>query len=250
MLLDTGVDSVPSHIELLTTLQRLDQGISGKKRDVDNAVRQLQMLQEAVEQRQAEAERLRAELAELKVQQNGIERELAETSDKMKDRRMRMQRIRNEKEMQATQREIEGMKERVTQLEEQELQIMEQAETLTPQVAAAEENLRGGQEALETERAELVARESALTQEISQDTKARHELAAGLDDNLRRRYETIFARHGGTAVVGVREGACQGCHMHVRPQLYNQILKGEQVFQCPSCHRILFSPPEEDNDGR
>lgn len=236
--------SLSSSIELLTSLQRLDQKISDRKREADGAARQLRDLEAAAGERAAEATRARDVCNEARQRQTAIERELAELEEKMKDRRMRMQRIRNEKEMQATQREIETMKERIGQLEEQELQVLEETEALAAKVAEAEEHLRQGQQALNAERAQLEAEESELAKAVARDAQVREELAAAIDGGLMRRYEFIFSRRGGTAVVAVRSGTCQGCHMHVPPQLFNQILKGEEVFACPSCHRLLFVLPD------
>ena len=233
-------------IELLSSLQRLDQGIHAKKREAGEAARQLQALEEAVQQGAADAKRLREEYAEAKARQIKTERELAEVEDRMKDRRMRLQRIRSEKELQATQREIDHLKERIAQLEEAELQVLEETETLGAKLSAAESSLQDGEHVLELERATLIACESTLVQEIDRDGGARMEIAQKLDEELRRRYELLFARRGGMAVVAVRNGTCQGCHMHVPPQLFNQILKGERVLDCPNCQRILF--PHLDTD--
>ena len=234
-------------IELLTSLQRLDQGIHVKKREAEETARQLQALEEAVQQRAADTKRLREEHAEAKARQIKTERELAEVEDRMKDRRMRLQRIRSEKELQATQREIDHLKERIAQLEEAELQVLEETETLGAKLSASESSLREGERVLEQERATLIARESTLVQEIDRDGAARMEIAQKLDEELRRRYELLFSRRGGMAVVAVRNGTCQGCHMHVPPQLFNQILKGERVLDCPNCQRILFPHPETDD---
>ena len=70
------------------------------------------------------------------------------------------------------------------------------------------------------------------------------ELVGAVDGDLRRRYEMIFSRRGGVAVVAVRGGTCQGCHMHVPPQLFNELKKFRDVRQCPNCHRILYWRPE------
>jgi len=237
-----------TNIELLMSLQTVDQAIRGKKREVEATMRQLQELESHVRKREAESAQLGEEHAGVKAQQREIERERAEIDEKMKDRRMRLQRVRSEKEMQATQRELDVMRERTTQLDEHELQILEVIEALDTRLVEVAENLRGGREALNGERESLVARGAELTQEIDRESAARSELANALDANLRRRYEVIFTRHGGTAVVLVRDGVCQGCHMHVPPQLFNQILRGGDVFDCPSCHRILFAAPD-NHDG-
>jgi len=71
-----------------------------------------------------------------------------------------------------------------------------------------------------------------------------------VDGDLRRRYEMIFSRRGGVAVVAVRGGTCQGCHMNVPPQLFNLIQRNEQLILCPNCQRMLFWQPEgEEANG-
>jgi predicted nucleic acid-binding Zn-ribbon protein len=57
------------------------------------------------------------------------------------------------------------------------------------------------------------------------------------------RYELIFARRGGTAVVEATGGICHGCYMNIPPQLWNEIIKSEKVNLCPSCQRILYHKP-------
>jgi len=33
---------------------------------------------------------------------------------------------------------------------------------------------------------------------------------------------------------------CQGCNMGIPPQLYNIVLRGENIETCPYCHRIMY----------
>ncbi len=205
-------DILSTRIELLTSLQRLDQSISERKRETEEGVRQLQALEAIVQERVAEAAQLKETLAELKSRQMALERELAEIEDKAKDRRMRLQRIRNDKELQATQREIDVMKERAGQLEDDELQVLEEVDTFTEKMSAAQENLQEGEQALEQERTASVARESEVAQEVDRNIQARKELAAriaSVDGVLVRRYELIFSRRGGVAIVAVRAGIFQ-----------------------------------------
>jgi len=66
----------------------------------------------------------------------------------------------------------------------------------------------------------------------------------GMNATLRVKYEQIFERRGGSAVVVVRQGVCTGCHMGVPPQMYNELQKFRDIRQCPNCHRILFYRPD------
>jgi hypothetical protein len=59
----------------------------------------------------------------------------------------------------------------------------------------------------------------------------------------------IFSRRGGLAVVEIRGGTCQGCHMNIPPQLFNLIQRNEQVIPCPNCQRILHWRPERAEEA-
>jgi uncharacterized protein len=87
-----------------------------------------------------------------------------------------------------------------------------------------------------------------LRQELEAARDARDALAADMDPSLRSKYEQLFERRGGAAVVTARGGICTGCRMHIPPQLYNELQKSRDVVrQCPNCRRILFfrpAPPE------
>jgi len=69
----------------------------------------------------------------------------------------------------------------------------------------------------------------------------REALMAGLSDSLYSVYESIRLKRGGRAVVPLRSEACQGCYMHVPPQLYVRLKRGdEEIIRCPHCDRILY----------
>jgi hypothetical protein len=47
-------------------------------------------------------------------------------------------------------------------------------------------------------------------------------------------------------VVNVVQGVCQGCFMSIPPQQYNMLLKGDKIFECPTCQRIIYHQPVEE----
>src|SRR5439155_13113552 len=116
---------------------------------------------------------------------------------KMKDRRMRLTRIRNDKELGLARREVELLKEETSQLETELVDVMDQAEKATAKVEGLASELsrltgeRNGQaQALK----ETLGRLSA---DIERERASRTELVQALDGEVRRRYEMIFSRRGG-----------------------------------------------------
>jgi predicted nucleic acid-binding Zn-ribbon protein len=154
---------------------------------------------------------------------------------------MRLTRIRNDKELGLAKREMEILKDEASTLETELVGVMEQAETTGATADGLEAELAKLTAERDREAADLKEKTGRLTGDIERERAARAELAKTLEEDLRRRYEMIFSRRGGLAVVEVRGGICQGCRMRVPPQLFNEIQRNlERVFVCPSCQRILY----------
>jgi predicted nucleic acid-binding Zn-ribbon protein len=99
----------------------------------------------------------------------------------------------------------------------------------------------------ERSQAELNTQLTGIDQAVSEAAARRQAIAAKVAKDLISRYEMIFSRRGGTAVVEVTGGICQGCYMNIPPQLWNEIIRNEKLNLCPSCQRILYfkSSPEQ-----
>lgn len=234
-----------NQIELLVTLQTIDLQLRERTDAIEALRRELAQLDDTLAAERKALEAVRAERADLESRRRDIEGSLADEEAKMKDRRMRLNRIRNEKEASAVRREIEVAKEGTGQLEEGLMGLFDQLDG----VNAREKELAEGVAVLETKRAAEKTRTDSEIVELSsglEESRSRREtLATDLDSNLRRQYETILSRKKGQAVVEIRGGSCEGCHMRVAPQLALEIHRNQRVIVCPSCHRILYARPPE-----
>jgi len=41
-------------------------------------------------------------------------------------------------------------------------------------------------------------------------------------------------------IVAVVDAVCQGCHMNIPPQMYNELQRGDSLKRCPICDRIIY----------
>lgn len=240
---------MPSQSEALAKLaelQRVDQGLKENTEAVAAGERRVAELEEALQRQEAATVAARTALEELTARQKALEERLAGAETRMKDKRMRITRIRNDKELGLAKREVELLKEETSQVETELVGVLEQVDAASKQLEAAEASLAELTTARDTEAGELRETVSRLSSDIARDKARRDELVGGVDGDLRRKYELIFSRRNGVAVVAVRGGTCLGCHMHVPPQLFIQIQRNEQVLACPNCQRILFWQPEAD----
>jgi len=57
-------------------------------------------------------------------------------------------------------------------------------------------------------------------------------------------FERVANRRNGVAIAEARDGVCTICHVRLRPQVFNNILKNDQIIQCDSCNRIMYHVPK------
>jgi predicted nucleic acid-binding Zn-ribbon protein len=231
-------------IEALAALQRVDQSLRDNTQALQVGESRVAELGEAVQVHEANVAAVAQELRELTARQRDLEGQLTAAESKMKDRRMRITRIRNDKELGLAKREVDLLKEETGGLETELVTVLDQVDALTKKLEAAQAELASLTGARDAESEQLRDTIGRLAEAIARDRSRRTQLVEGVDGELRRRYEMIFSRRGGVAVVAVRGGTCQGCHMHVPPQLFNQIQRNEQLILCPNCQRMLYWQPE------
>jgi predicted nucleic acid-binding Zn-ribbon protein len=243
-----GVFELREQIEILASLQNVDREIKEKSGAKGALLAEIQKREEEIGAKQVEMALLQAEWAERDKLRQEKEQVLQEESKKAVERRMRMNRIRNIKELQALQREIDQIKQGNAQLEEELIKVMEELETRAVSLREKGEELKKLEEEWREKRGEIETKVAGIEQAVAEASAIRQAIAAQLNGELIERYQLIFSRRGGMAVVAVSEGICQGCYMNIPPQLWNEIIKSERLNLCPSCHRILYHKPAIPND--
>ena len=236
-------------IKRLTGLQAIDQELRSQERELSKISAGVNDLQARVEQQAAELEQLKVAERESAVARRELERTLAEGEVQIRNKRMRLSLIKNERELQALGHEVEVLKESNQRIEAELLARMDGGEQQA-------DKLKELSETVERDRAELKNAEKAIAGEIEElheriaaRQRDREALAAQIDASLRQRYDTIFERRGGYAVVPVKAGTCQGCRMRIPPQLFNLIQRYEAIHFCPNCQRILYYEADKETEA-
>ena len=82
---------------------------------------------------------------------------------------------------------------------------------------------------------------------LAAQVRRRDELAAGLPDDVLQVYDRLKARKDGLAVVELRHGVCQGCHLELTP---GELAEGREIgrlgmVRCVQCGRLLVESTGE-----
>jgi len=232
-----------SDIEILASLQTVDREIKEQKGTKQELLKDLEAKEQEIESKKQELSMLKTEYAGKEKVRQEKDRVFQEEGKKAMDKRMRMNRIKNVKELQALQREIEQLKQGNGELEDELIKIMEELDGVRNAMKSKEEELAQIQHEWSEKQEHMRERISEIDQAVAEAFTRRQTIAAQVARDLISRYELIFSRRGGTAVVEVSGGICQGCYMNIPPQLWNEIIKSDKVNLCPSCQRILYYKP-------
>jgi len=73
-----------------------------------------------------------------------------------------------------------------------------------------------------------------------QQMERREVLSKQIDSKLNKLYSTLKDKRQGVGVVNVKQETCQGCFMHIPPQMFIEVQKNNEIIRCPNCNRILY----------
>ncbi len=235
-----------AQIEILASLQMVDREIKQHNGKKQGLLGELQAKEQEIQGKKKEIEKMSQALAEIEKQRQEKDRLFQEEGKKATDRRMRMNRIKNSKELMALQREIDLIKQANGEREEELINLMEAIDRCKSDIAAKGEEITKLQGDWEQSQSALKSQLNGIDQAVLEAASRRQRIVSQIAGDLISRYEIIFSRRGGPAVVEVAGGICQGCYMNVPPQLWNEIIRNDKVHLCPSCQRILYYKPAQE----
>jgi uncharacterized protein len=227
-------------INRLMELQTIDRQLQELEQSLTSIAGRVDQLRDENQSNQAELDRLTEQDKEITAARKKGERELAEGEVRIRNKRMRLTLIRNDKELQALTHEIDSLKETNQRLESELLTSMEGADARTARIKELTEAIAKGRIDLTAAEKEIAAQVEELRKNIGKTRKAREKIAEKVEPGLLSRYQMIFSRRAGVAVALARGGTCQGCRMRLPPQLYNELQRHLQIHFCPNCQRILY----------
>lgn len=235
-----------AQIEILASLQTVDREIKEQKGRRQDLLGELATKEKEIRAKKREIDVLGASFTEKEKLRAEKDRFFQDEGKKAMEKRMRMNRVKNVKELQALQREIDLTRQANGDLEDELIRIMQEIDGIKAQIQTKEAEMATMQEEWLKKQKELQQQIHGIDEAVSEAATRRQSIASQVTGDLISRYELIFSRRGGTAVVEVNAGICQGCFMNIPPQLWNEIIRNEKLHLCPSCQRIVFIKPAEE----
>ena len=230
-------------LQRLIELQELDNTAERLRKRVSEIPSEQQALDARLAQHSASVDAVRQQLAANQSSRREIEKELAAVQTRLSKFKNQLMEVKTNKEYQAMQKEMAHAEEEVSAHETRMLERMVEADALAADLKSAEASLRAEQGIVAGERAKLDAERAADQQQLETTTAERARVAAQIAPDALRVFERVATTRKGLAMAEARDGLCSVCHVRLRPQVFNDVRRNDQLIQCESCTRILFYVP-------
>jgi hypothetical protein len=152
-----------------------------------------------------------------------------------------MMRCRNEREANAVQRELEELRRVFREREHETGKLAGLIDAARSDLETAKEERDAIASELDATQGEATTKIRSLEAAIGERQTERRQASEAVDKVLFRRYEAVRQRRG-SGLANAKDGMCVACHIALPPMLYQKILHETELFQCPSCQRILVPP--------
>lgn len=230
-------------LERVIALQRIDSAAHDAQRRLAEEPERLKAFDARVESARAAVAAAKERLAENQGARRSIEKDLAVHQGRLSKFRDQLMSVKTNVEYQAMQKEIEFAQHEVKIYEDKILEGMLEADDLTAAVKRAEAEAAAEQKSVEADRKAYAADLTTVREALGRITSERAEVVRSLSPQVLSIFELVSRRRNGVAVAEARDGICTICHVRMRPQVFNNVRRNEDIVQCDSCQRILFFVP-------
>jgi uncharacterized protein len=179
-------------------------------------------------------------IADNQARRRTLDNDLASAQQRLSKYKEQLMAVKTNDEYHAMQHQIAAMEAEVSRVEELILINMVNADELAATLKGAEATLKKDEASIATERAAIEAEIADRRTVLAQSNQDRSALLPEVSRDALELFERVRKARQGVAVTQAVNGQCTMCHVRLRPQVYNMIIKNEEIIQCDHCQRILY----------
>jgi uncharacterized protein len=237
---------IAKDMEMLLKLQNIDYDLGELERSKDYLPEMIHNLEKETEEIRRAFQASEEELNELNLRHRNLDLELTTLNQELTKFQKQMQEIKTNKEYDALTTEIANRKLKISTTEEEILKTLTGMDDLKEKIKQYQQKLDDVEKTNTVQLVDLRERLSSIEDKVKIKQGDRKNITVRIDKKLLATYERVKKGRGNQVVVTIRKRACGSCHKSVPPQIIQEIRKGEMVYTCDNCGRMLIWTEESD----
>src|SRR5215467_11013546 len=236
-----------SDLKQLIRLQAIDVSIQELRSRIDKFPAISKALDEKLRAAQSGLESAKEKAKSNQGNRKKLESEISSVEGKISKYRDQMMKVKTNDEYRALQHEIEHAQTGIRKVEDEILNLMMEAETNQIEIKTAEVRLKEDQAKVNQERKALEEENKRDLSALDSYLKERKDIQGTVSSDLISRYDRVRKHRGGIGVAPARNEVCEICQVRIRPQVFQEIRRNDQIIACDACQRILYDPENLDH---
>jgi uncharacterized protein len=232
--------TVDQTMETLKVLQSVDDQLAQYREGVAALSLRVDAHKKRVAELEAELQKKTGELQNEEKSSAKKELDIKVIGERVAKLREQLTTLTSNKAYTAMMGEISGHQAESARVEDDALRIMERVEGFKAGLEEVRKQIAEAHEAVKREEAAISGEVRDLSMRIRELTAERQGLYSQLDRMVADKYERIAHSKQGKAVVAVKDGMCQGCHMGLTKQMIARLWAHKELLYCPNCARMVY----------
>ena len=228
-------------IATLVKLQEIEIEISSIKKQLNTVDQRIEGVDKKLMDFNRTIEEQKSLINELNEKYRSYESDLQMHLDSIKKSEAKLTSVKTNKEYQSSLKEIDDLKRMNSKLEDDMIEFLDRIEEAENLLKAKTAEFSALESRLKTEK-EIIQKEAEEGRQRLGNLDAEWETISGsIEAAMLATYNQIKENHANQiGIVSVKDAVCQGCHMNIPPQMYNELQRGDSLKRCPICERIIY----------
>jgi predicted nucleic acid-binding Zn-ribbon protein len=227
-------------MEMLRRLQSIDYDLGELERSKDYLPEMISNLEKEIEETRRMLQASEEDLTQQNLLHRSMEMELETLSQELAKFQKQMRDIKTNKEYDALTTEIANRKLKISATEEEILKTLTRIDDLKEKIKEYQAKSEEVEKNNATQLVDLREKLDSIEDTIKIKEGDRKNITVRIDKKILGTYERVKKGRGNQVVVTIRKRACGSCHKSVPPQIIQEIRKGEKIYTCDNCGRILI----------
>ena len=228
-------------ITALVKLQRIEIEIRGIKAKLSTVDHRIEILDNQLLDFKQTLEDQESLIHELNQKYRTYESDVKMHLDRIRKSEAKLSVVKTNKEYQSSLKEIDDLKDMSSKKEDDMIEFLDRIEEA--------ENVHKAKMAEFSKLEVQIKTEKEIIQKDAQEGRQRlgnlgadrETVSGGIDAKMLATFNRIKANQTNKiGIVAVKDAVCQGCHMNIPPQMYNELQRGDSLKRCPICERIIY----------
>jgi predicted nucleic acid-binding Zn-ribbon protein len=232
-------------LERLIQLQEIESRAAIANKAIAEAPGRIAALDALLQSATAALAAAKQSLEDNKTHRRSIDKDLIADQQRLDKYKEQIMAVKTNEQLHAMQHQMKAVEGDIGTQEERVLVNMMEADEINATIKKADSALKAAQAKVASERAAIESDVKVQQAAVATCNAERAKIVAAMDNKGAIETFQRIAKVRGTAVARAEGERCTICQVRLRPAVFAEVRKNDQLIQCDSCNRILyFIPPQ------